>query len=167
MSEPLASATLAAISSVRARALVSVDLASRGPLASVGRRRVSEILRDIGPDLLFANEDELAAIGSPTAAALAKVAPICVIKRGAAGCRLVWRSGDGLVGQAAVATRPLAASDTTGAGDAFDAGFLHALLVGGYRPAVRIDAARLRRAALAGHASAAEVLLSPRKELAL
>jgi sugar/nucleoside kinase (ribokinase family) len=173
VNEPLASTAMAAVRDAHGRALVSVDLASRGPLVALGRRRIADILRATEPHVLFANEDELTAIGSPSPAALAKLAPISVIKQGPAGCRLVWRAPDGVVGsvtsvgQALVATRRVVASDTTGAGDAFDAGFLHALLIGGYGPAMKVNAALLRRAAIAGHRSAARLLTSPRKELAL
>jgi len=187
MAEPLSSAALAAIASVRgrsvgsrsvssrsvssrsvsARPVVSIDLASRGPLVALGRRRVLEFLRAAAPDVLLANDDELTAIGSPSPGALAKLAPISVIKQGSSGCRVVWRTSDGSVGQSMVATRRVVASDTTGAGDAFDAGFLHALLLGGYLPAMKVDAALLRRAALSGHRSAARLLTSPRKELPL
>jgi len=47
-----------------------------------------------------------------------------------------------------IATTPIPATTSTGAGDAFAAGFLYALL--GPGSAAR-DAATLRRAALAGH----------------
>ncbi len=164
-SEPLSATALAAIAAIRAarpRGLVSIDLASRGPLQALGRRKVLDLLRATSPDALLANEDELAAIGSPSREALAKLAPICVIKQGPGGCRVVWSGG-----QAVVATRRVKATDTTGAGDAFDAGFLHGLLSGGYRPGMKVDGALLRRAALAGHASAASLLTLPRRELAL
>jgi len=62
-----------------------------------------------------------------------------------------------------VATRPVAAADTTGAGDAFDAGFVAAWLAAdrATTPAV------LRRAVIAGHRAAARQLATPRPELAL
>ena len=65
-----------------------------------------------------------------------------------------------------VAAKPLVATDTTGAGDAFDAGFLYSLLVSGFDRSAP-SAALLRRAALAGHRSAARLLMRPRPELAL
>ena len=64
-----------------------------------------------------------------------------------------------------VATERLEAGDTTGAGDAFDAGFL----VGWFaaRAAGRSLPASLQRAALAGHRAAARQLSAPRPELPL
>jgi len=64
-----------------------------------------------------------------------------------------------------VATEHLVVSDTTGAGDAFDAGFL----VGWFaaRAAGRSLPAALQRAAIVGHRAAARQLTSPRPELPL
>ena len=96
--------------------------------------RPSQLLARAAPDVLFANEDEIAVVvDAGDQKALAKLAPVVVIKQGAAGCRLVWRGGRWLGRPSVVATRRIAATDTTGAGDAFDAGFLFALLSGGYR----------------------------------
>ena len=67
----------------------------------------------LAPDVVFANEAEAAAFGEPLGA-------VWVIKRGALGCT-VEQAGQ-VVEHAAVAVERVV--DTTGAGDAFAAGFL-------------------------------------------
>ena len=108
-------------------------------------------------------------VGARRHAQLLEFAPVVVIKEGAAGCRVLWRGDNQAeVLEIDVATRSIAATDTTGAGDAFDAGFLHALVAGGYIGGRRATPRRcLRRSALAGHRSASRLLTSPRPELAL
>lgn len=171
---PLAEAAYAAARRAHeAGAFVSVDLASRRPLFAHGRRAARELISRAEPDLLFANEGEAAAlVGRSDTTRLLELAPLVVIKFGPLGCRVMWRGdGRGEILQATVATIRIAATDTTGAGDAFDAGFLHSLIESGYRPGVarstdgRRSAAVLRRAALAGHRAAARLLTGPRKEL--
>jgi sugar/nucleoside kinase (ribokinase family) len=142
---------------------VSVDLASHRPLLQTGRRAVSQLLARAEADILFGNEQEAAAVsglGHPQR--LLDLATIVVIKQGSAGCRVLWRGG-----QSVVATKPIAAAETTGAGDAFDAGFLFALILSGYRHESDVSGAMLRRAALAGHRAAAQLLKRPRTELVL
>ena len=173
--EPLASAALTAAAWARAGgALVSVDLASARPLADAGRRRVQGLLADVAPDVLFGNVEEARVVaGGHAERSLLALAPTVVIKEGAEGGRVLWRAeaGDPAsdVLQQTVATRRIDTADTTGAGDAFDAGFLHALLsepdtAPGDGPR---RAAGLRRAALAGHRAAAALLSGPRPELTL
>lgn len=146
-------------------ALVSLDLASVGPLLVAGRREATRLVRDAAPDILFATRAEAEAVtGRRGLASLHDLAGIAVIKQGRAGATV-------LAGGAAsplafdVATTPLAALDTTGAGDAFDAGFLHAWLSAA--PDVRSRPATLRRAVLAGHRAAGRQLARPAVELAL
>ncbi len=147
----------------RAGALVSVDLASVGPLLELGRRRALETVAAAAPDLLFATATEAAAVtGGRGPEALLRLAPVVVVKRGAQGATVLARETDG-VRRFDVATRPLQALDTTGAGDAFDAGFVVAWLEArreGIGPATA-----LRRAALAGHRAAARQLGGRREEL--
>ncbi len=147
----------------RAGALVSVDLASVGPLLELGRRRALETVAAAAPDLLFATATEAAAVtGGRGPEALLRLAPVVVVKRGAQGATVLARESDG-VRRFDVATRPLQALDTTGAGDAFDAGFVVAWLEArreGIGPATA-----LRRAALAGHRAAARQLGGRREEL--
>jgi sugar/nucleoside kinase (ribokinase family) len=65
-----------------------------------------------------------------------------------------------------VTTTPLLVADSTGAGDAFDAGFnLAGLAAGG--PGAERPAGALRRAAVAGNRAAARHLSGPRPSLDL
>ena len=169
-SAPLRDAAFAAAKMARGTgAAVSVDLASRRPLLARGRREAQRDLLALAPDLLIANDDEATALrGGRPREALLELAPVVVLKQGPAGCLvLVRRQRDALsLGDAlslAVATRPLDAPDTTGAGDAFDAGFLLSWL--GAAPAGRSDPRVLRAAALAGHAAAHRLLSTTRPDL--
>ena len=82
----------------------------------------------------------------------------------AKGATLLARLGSGTV-RFEVATEHLIAADTTGAGDAFDAGFL----VGWFaaRAAGRSVPASLQRAAVTGHRVAARQVSIGRPELRL
>jgi sugar/nucleoside kinase (ribokinase family) len=172
--DPVAGAALrAAELAHEGSTLVSVDTASRAPLLAFGRAAAWERMAGLRPDVLFANRGEAVALagvsGARVARKLLELAPVVVIKDGPAGCDVVWRDADGAFAELEVAASPIAAADTTGAGDAFAAGFLHALLGGGAAsvPARPWSAATLRRAALAGHRSAADLLRRPRPELGL
>ena len=165
---PLGAAGRAAV--VRARAAgaqVSLDLSSSGPLLAGGRAAAHALAREVAPDLLFTNQAEAAAfLGQPDPARLLDFAPVAVVKRGAGGATLLIRGPGGATAPGVrleVATRPFVAADTTGAGDAFDAGFLASWLAAGgaTTPAV------LRRAVVAGHRAAARQVGSRRPELAL
>ena len=164
LNAPLSDAAFAAANVFHGRgSLVSVDLASRRPLVHAGRRAVHDMLSRVAPDVLLANEREAGAVVAIGAASkLLGVAPIVVIKQGSAGCRVLWRGG-----QAVIATKPVYAADTTGAGDAFDAGFLFALITSGHQSGSDLKPAVLRRAALAGHRAAGQLLKRPRTELVL
>ena len=148
-----------------ATAAVSLDLASTGPLLARGRAPAREMIATAAPDFLFATAQEAEALlGGGRLDGLLELAPMAVIKHGSKGATVLARSGDERV-RLEVATTPLPAADTTGAGDAFDAGFL----VGWFaarRAGSRLPAA-LRRAAVAGHRAAARQIASPRSELPL
>jgi len=166
LNEPLGAAARRAAELARAAgATVSVDLASRRPLLSHGRRTAWERIAALAPDLLFANAGEAAALaGARGEHHLLDLAPVVVVKEGPGGCRLIVRGPrpGGEPVRLAVATTHIAAADTTGAGDAFDAGFLLAWL--GAPAETRHDTAVLRWAALAGHRAAARLLTGPRRE---
>ncbi len=164
LGDPLGRAGMAAIAMAReAGARVSVDLASAEPLLARGRSAALDLLRAAAPDLLLANESEVSQLlGVPDASPLLEIAPAVVVKRGALGARVLDRGSGSAVD---VVTRPVATADTTGAGDAFDAGFLV-----GWLGAVRSGApaaVALRRGAVAGNRAAARQLATPRRELAL
>jgi sugar/nucleoside kinase (ribokinase family) len=166
LGEPLGAAGRRAIELARAAgSIVSVDLASVGPLMARGRRAARELITSSAPDILFATTAEAdALLGGGPVERLLDVAGIAVIKRGAKGATVLARSGsEGL--RFEVATAPIEAVDSTGAGDAFDAGFLVGWLAA--TAAGRSLPAALHRAALAGHRAAARQLASPRTELAL
>jgi sugar/nucleoside kinase (ribokinase family) len=124
---------------------VSVDPASAEFLREVGAENFLAWTR--GAAILFPNEEEATVLAGSTdretqCARLAALYPLVVIKRGAAGAEAAhgarrWR----------VPTPKVEAVDTTGAGDAFVAGFLAARLNGADIPIA------LGRAAAAGAAA--------------
>jgi sugar/nucleoside kinase (ribokinase family) len=163
---PLGDAGRRAIELARsAGAVVSVDLASIGPLMVRGRRAAQDLIATVAPDILFATASETdALLGGGRAEGLLEFASVAVVKRGSKGATVLARAGTEPL-RFEVATTPLSAVDTTGAGDAFDAGFL----VGWFaaRAAGRSLPASLQRAATAGHRAAARELSEPRPELPL
>lgn len=165
MGEPIASAARAAVGLARARgAQVSSDLSSIGPLLAGGRRAARELVSSISPDLLFATETEAQAfLGRDAADGMVEHASIAVIKRGARGARVLAREPDGGILRFDVATPQVAAADTTGAGDAFSAGFIVGWLTA--RAAGRHAPDALHRATIAGHRAAARQLTLPKQEL--
>ncbi len=117
---PLATTALEA---ARLAPAVSVDLSSTAAIEEAGVERFRETLAMLQPDLVFANEAEALLVGELDAETV-------VVKRGARGC--VIQEAGGRVEFPAV---EVGAIDSTGAGDAFAAGFL----VGG--PVLALDAA--------------------------
>ena len=91
---------------------VSVDLSSTAAIEEVGVARFRETVAALGPRIAFANEAEAELAGDLAVETL-------VVKRGARGC-VVVEAGERRE-LPAVATE---AVDSTGAGDAFAAGFL-------------------------------------------
>jgi sugar/nucleoside kinase (ribokinase family) len=165
LGSPLGEAAARAVVLARqAAARVSVDLASTAPLLAAGRPAAHRVIGGAGPDLLFTNAGEAAAfLGTAALERLLDFAPVVVVKRGPDSAILLVRSGTGSTMRLEIAPQPVAASDTTGAGDAFDAGFLASWLAGGSATTT----AALRRAVVAGHRVAARQLASPRPELVL
>ena len=148
---PRAAGLRAIRDAVAAGCTVSVDPASTGPLAVYGADRW---LADTGgATLLLPNASEarlLTGCADPEdgARALATRYPIVTVKLGADGA--LWAAGNLLVHRPA---RPTTVVDTTGAGDAFAAGLLHAWLRDpAVDPAAALDA---------GQALAADVVRRP------
>jgi sugar/nucleoside kinase (ribokinase family) len=163
--EPLGRAGRRAVEMARGRlALVSVDLASVGPLLSRGRRAARELIETVRPDILFSTEREAEAfLGRYAVDGLTDFAAIAVVKQGGRGATVLNRDGNAGTLRFEIATPHRLVADTTGAGDAFDAGFLASWLAS--RAAGRPAAVSLHRATLAGHRAAARHLTGPRPEL--
>jgi ribokinase len=166
LGDPLGAAGRRAIELARAAgAIVSVDLASIAPLLAGGRRAANDLIASAAPDILFATGSEAEALlGGAPVERLLDLTGIAVIKRGQKGATVLARSGAEQL-RFEVATAPIAVVDSTGAGDAFDAGFL----VGWFaaRAAGRALPAALHRATLNGHRVAVRQLSTIRSELAL
>jgi ribokinase len=112
-----------ALAAARLSPHVSVDLSSTSAVAAVGVDRFRETLGRLKPQVLFATEEEAALVGPVEAETVA-------LKRGERGCKV---TGGGE--ERELPATSAEAVDTTGAGDAFAAGFL----LGG--PELALDAA--------------------------
>ncbi len=142
---PSAATTTALLHAARTGgALVSLDAASADLIQGLGVPAVQGVLADVRPDLLFANATEAAMLG--------------LDRTGREGCTVVVKDGPRPVTVLAPGVRlevpvePVPrVRDTTGAGDAFAAGCLAALLTG----------ADLESAVRQGNRLAATVLGSP------
>jgi sugar/nucleoside kinase (ribokinase family) len=124
---------------------ISVDLSSVAAMRRLGSGVLAEILSAVLPAVVFANADEAALLadrgpGLPATA-------VFVVKRGPDPVRVRWEGMTAEVPVEEVAD----VVDTTGAGDAFAAGYLTAAL-GGASPVA---------CAAAGSAAAREALLRP------
>ena len=115
MSTPIDLAARRAADLVRAGGgTVSVDLASRRVIADFGPDRLRGVLGELAPDLVFSNETERAEAGADAA-----LEATWVLKLGPAGA-VVERDGE----RTEFPAVPAEVVDTTGAGDAFAAGYL-------------------------------------------
>ena len=167
LGEPLGSTGRHAVELGRSSgAAVSVDLASVGPLLAGGVAGARRVIGAVGPDILFATEAEIGALLERRSLVVAaSLAPVVFVKRGSHGTTVVTRSSAGRTERFDVATTPVRAADTTGAGDAFDAGALTVWATAA--PDERSRPAVLRRAAVAGQRAAVRQLTRPRPEVAL
>jgi sugar/nucleoside kinase (ribokinase family) len=104
--EPVATAALRA---AEAATSLSVDLSSWSVIRDFGPERLRQRLAHLDPDVVFANEAEEDAIGGPIDGSS------WIVKLGAGGARF---AGEVLPARATQVV------DTTGAGDAFAAGYL-------------------------------------------
>lgn len=115
-------------------AVVSVDAASAAPIRAVGAEAFLSWID--GAHLLLANDDELTALGG-LPAVLARVGAVAV-KHGSAGA--TWTDG---IATESVDGLPVDVIDTTGAGDAFAAGWIAATRSGAPPAAALAEAVRV------------------------
>jgi ribokinase len=165
LDQPLGLAGLAAAKlGHEAGALVTVDLSSSAPLLANGRRAALRLIEAAAPDLLFATRDEARALMGPKhEERLLELAPVAVVKRGRKGATVLLR-GEGAL-RFEVATTPVQAEDTTGAGDAFDAGFLAGWLEARQRGLA--ESAALQRGAVLGNRTALRQITTRPPELSI
>lgn len=103
-------------------ARVSIDLSSVATMRELGRTLLQQILDEVRPDVVFANADE-----ARTAAELGLSVPgVYVVKRGPEPVRI---TAGGAASEVPV-ERVDDVLDSTGAGDAFAAGYITAALAG-------------------------------------
>ena len=125
LDDPLATTSRSAVDLVRRRgALVSVDVSSAGAVADYGPLEFIDLLADLAPDVVLANRPEADLLAGHTE--VSSLAEMVVIKQGADPAIVHHGTGPTEI----AVPEPLEVRDSTGAGDAFAAGFLGGLLRG-------------------------------------
>lgn len=121
-SEPLATTAIAAISSAcSCGVFVSIDASSTSVLSDFGVQKFVDLVGRLAPDALLCNKDEAQLLGVGVAAPIVG-ATLTIIKNGAMPTVAITSSGV----ITSVDVPPVAnIADTTGAGDAFAAGFVN------------------------------------------
>jgi len=108
--EPARAAALRAAALAREEgASISIDLSSWSELEAIGATRIRETIERLGPNVVFANEDEERIVGRFAGATW-------IVKRGSRGCSFDGEERAALPVEQVV--------DTTGAGDALAAGWI-------------------------------------------
>jgi sugar/nucleoside kinase (ribokinase family) len=148
VTEPLASTSLLYIKAAQSLgAVISLDASSTSVLEHFGVARYKSLIQSIQPQVFLCNEDEAGLLGVGATEGMPGAA-LTVIKRGAHSTLAISQNNE----RSEVAVAPVAnIVDTTGAGDAFAAGFLPTFVA---TNDVEVAIAR-------GHAIAARVLRSP------
>jgi len=146
--EPLASTSAQYIASARGNgSLISVDASSASVLTKYGIQRFQALMQTLQPDVFLCNEDEAATLGLHANNPMIG-AQVTVIKQGPLPVIVVHQDGTSQMHPVPAVDNIV---DTTGAGDAFAAGFLPA-----YASSRNIAAAVSQ-----GHALASRVLQCP------
>lgn len=144
---PLATTTADLVAAAHQRGVrVTVDASSTSIVRDLGRGRVVDLLNQLRPEVLFCNRDEALELGLPDTRNELRI-PVVVMKDGPRPT-LVDVVG---AGAQSIVPEPIdGVIDTTGAGDAFAAGFLVAM-ANGDQPGQCVNR---------GHKSATQLLLS-------
>lgn len=143
--EPIATSAIELARVARERGVsLSIDASSAAVLEHFGPDRFRQLIDEMGPRYLLCNDDEARVLRADDGV---QGSEVVVIKRGAQPVKVITTDGREEIPVAKVAE----IRDTTGAGDAFAAGFLGAMLTN----------PDLRSAVQAGNALASRVLASP------
>lgn len=148
--EPLASAAIGAIDFVRSTGgTVSIDASSTAIIERIGIGSFMDLLSSLNPNVVFCNEEEGALLGVERTNGLPGVG-LTVVKAGS-------RPADAYQEGSLIATVPAIVvddvRDTTGAGDAFAAGFITAAMVSQDVASAMTSGHQLAARVLAEHSS--------------